>query len=221
MEAPLLATVAGSIVAGLSGSPHCALMCGPLACAGLPNERGPRFRAAAAWHAGRLVAYAGVGAILGGLGHGASHLLSASTQPLVPWLMAAGLIATALDLGRWLKPVPGVAAVARVLGRAGARLSPSLRAGLLGAATPFLPCGLLYGVFLAALAAGSAGWGAGLMASFALGGTAVLAAMQLPAIATWKLSPWVRRSVLLAAAAVLIWRAASAHPAAGGPPACH
>jgi uncharacterized protein len=215
MDAPMIATVGGALVAGLSGSPHCAMMCGPLACAGLPKERGARLKAAFGWHGGRVAAYGAVGAALGGLGAGVSHLISASAQAAVPWLMAAGLIATAFDAGRWLKPVPGVGSIARWLARRAVEVPPTLRAGLMGAATPFLPCGLLYGVFLAVLATGSAAWGSVLLASFA-----ALAAMQLPALATAKLNPWVRRGVLLLAATVLIWRAAHA-PGPDVAPQCH
>ncbi len=221
MDAPLIATLGGAAIAGLSGSPHCALMCGPLACAGLPKEKAARVRAATAWHAGRVFAYGVVGGLLGGVGGGVAHLLSASVQQAVPWLMAAGLVATALDAGRWLKPVPGVAAVAQALSARANGVSPSLRAALLGAATPFLPCGLLYGVFLAVAASGSVLNGAGLMAAFALGGTAALAATQLPAFAMLRLHPALRRSVLLLAAAILIWRAVAIHPADDAAPACH
>ena len=206
-------------MAGLSGSVHCAVMCGPLACAGLPLERGARLRAAGAWHLGRVSAYSTMGALLGGVGGAVALTFSASVQPVLPWVLAAGLIATAFDLGRWLKPIPGVGAIARALTRFGARLSPTLRSGAVGAATPFLPCGLLYGVFLAALAAGSPGHGALLMTCFALGGTAALAATQLPQLASIRPHPWLRRGVLLVAAAVLIWRAAAAQ--SGAPPQCH
>ena len=53
------------LAAGLTGSLHCALMCGPLASAALPFRRvamgglaGPAGRgsAMAAWHAGRIFA---------------------------------------------------------------------------------------------------------------------------------------------------------------------
>lgn len=219
MDGPLLATLAGSAVAGLSGSPHCALMCGPLACAGLPAEKGARLKSATAWHAARVGAYASVGAALGGIGGGITALLSKPVQQAVPWLMAAGLVATAFDVGRWLKPLPGVGAIAKALTARAQRVSPTLRAGLLGAATPFLPCGLLYGVFLAVAASGSALAGAGLMAAFAVGGTGALAATQLPGMAVHRLPPWVRRGVLVAAAALLIWRAAGVE--ADAPPHCH
>ncbi len=222
MNAALIATLGGSVIAGLSGSPHCALMCGPLACAGLPADKGARLKAAVGWHTGRVLAYGAVGAALGGLGSGVAHVLSASVQPAVPWLMAAGLVATALDVGRWLKPLPGVGSIARALTRRASAFPPTLRSALLGAATPFLPCGLLYGVFLAVIATGSALWGAALLGSFAVGGIGALAAMQLPAMATSKLNPWVRRTVLLMAAAVLVWRASAASSAGPDvPPACH
>ena len=218
VDAPVIASLAGAAVAGLSGSVHCGLMCGPLACAGLPSDPAARLRAAGAWHLGRAGAYAIVGALLGGVGGAVALTLSTSVQPVLPWVLAAGLVAAAFDVGRWLKPIPGVGAIARALTRSGARLSPALRSGLVGAATPFLPCGLLYGVFLAALATGSPLRGAALMACFAAGGALALAATQLPQVASLRPHPWLRRGVLLSAAAVLIWRAASAQPDA---PSCH
>ncbi len=219
MDAPVIASLAGAAIAGLSGSVHCGLMCGPLACAGLPTDRAARLRAASAWHLGRVTAYSAVGALLGGVGGAVALTLSTSVLPVLPWVLAAGLIAAAFDAGRWLKPIPGVGAIARAVSRAGSRLPPALRSGALGAATPFLPCGLLYGVFLAALATGSVGRGALLMLCFALGGTLALAACQLPQLGSLRVRPWVRRGVLLTAAAILIWRAASVESA--GPPQCH
>ena len=61
----------------------------------------------------------------------------------------------------------------RLLARAGQRTSALTRAALLGAATPFLPCGLLYGMFLAALASGSA------LTGFAQGSWTVIVCLAL------------------------------------------
>lgn len=216
----VIAGASSALVAGATGSVHCALMCGPLACAGLPSGPG-RWRAALAWHTGRVSAYALVGGALGALGVGVSQTLTTSVQPLLPWVMAAGLIATALDVGRHLAPLPGLAGLSRRLGGLAARQSPTRRSLLLGAATPFLPCGLLYGVFLAAVATSSLAGGAAVMAAFALGAVPALGGVQAGAqlgarfpAATWAL----RRAVPLVAAGVLIFRAVQA---ATQGPACH
>lgn len=206
----VLAGASSALVAGVTGSLHCGLMCGPLACAPLPKAGAGRGRVALAWHAGRVTAYVLVGALLGALGAGVARVLTVSVQPWLPWVMAAGLVVTALDLGRHLKPLPGIARLSRLLARWGAKLPPAGRAVALGAATPFLPCGLLYGIFLAALATGSAWGGAVVMFAFSLGAVPMLAGVQLGAQA-WSRWPgaaaiW-RRVIPLTAALLLILRA--------------
>jgi|APLak6261675434_1056106.scaffolds.fasta_scaffold03895_2 hypothetical protein len=208
---PLLAWAgaASALVAGVTGSLHCALMCGPLACAGLPRGEG-RWQAAVSWHLGRVTAYTFVGLLLGALGRTVSQTLVVSVQPVLPWVMAAGLIITAFDLARHVKPIPGVAKLSTALVRTGAKLAPTTRTFLLGAATPFLPCGLLYGLFLAAIATGSPWGGAAVLGAFSLGALPALSAVQLGA-KRLTVSPRValvaRRVVPLVAAAVLIARA--------------
>lgn len=209
---PMLAFAgsASALVAGATGSLHCALMCGPLACAGLPTSGPDRRRAAAAWHLGRIVAYTLVGLLLGALGRGVSQGLMVSVQPVLPWVMALGLVITALDLAKHVRPLPGVASLSRALARTGAPLSPPARSFLLGAATPFLPCGLLYGLFLAAIATGSAWGGAAVLGAFSLGALPALGAVQLGA-RRLSLSPRMalvaRRVVPLLAAVMLVARA--------------
>lgn len=209
---PMLAWAgaASALVAGATGSLHCALMCGPLACAGLPASGAERRIAAVGWHLGRVVAYTVVGLMLGALGRGVSQGLMLSVQPVLPWVMAAGLVITALDLAKHARPLPGVARISKALARAGAKTTPATRSFLLGAATPFLPCGLLYGLFLAAIATGSPWGGAAVLGSFALGALPALAAVQVGAKrleASPRLTLVMRRVVPLAAAAVLIVRA--------------
>lgn len=205
----VLAGGTSALVAGVTGSLHCALMCGPLACAGLPQGEGRR-RAAMGWHLGRVAAYASLGLALGLVGSGVAAALAVSVTPYLPWVMVAGLVATALELGRHLRPVPGVARVSRALARAGAKLPPTGRALALGAATPFLPCGLLYGLFLAALATGSGPGGAAVMGLFALGGAPALGGMQAGAqvVTRYPRAALVLRKVVpLTAALVLAYRA--------------
>ncbi len=201
---PMLATAGAlsALVAGVTGSLHCALMCGPLAC----SARGSPI----AWHMGRITAYSFVGLLLGALGRGVSSGLMVSVQPILPWVMAAGLVITALDLAKHARPLPGVARISGVLIRAGANVQPSTRSFLAGAATPFLPCGLLYGLFLAAIATGTPWGGAAVMGAFALGAVPAIAALQFGArrvTLSPRLNVIARRVVPLAAAVVLVIRA--------------
>jgi uncharacterized protein len=214
------AGASSAIAAGLTGSLHCGLMCGPLACAAV-GPGGGRRGLVVAWHAGRTLAYTLVGLVLGLVGQGVSRALTFSVQPYLPWVMAAGLVVTGLDLARHVRPLPGVANVSRWLARAGQRLPPWGRALALGAATPFLPCGLLYGIFLAALATNSAIGGAVVMGAFALGAVPLLVAVQLgiSGLDRWPTAALVlRRAVPLVAAAVLIARAVLARDSG---PECH
>lgn len=213
---------ATALVAGAMGSLHCAVMCGPLACAGVSSEKASHKRSLLAWQAGRVGSYAAIGLALGAAGHLVAHQLSVSVQPYLPWVMAAGLLATAFEVGKHLAPLPGFSSIARALVRWGARVSPVTRAAAMGAATPFLPCGLLYGVFLAAIGAGTGLGGAMVMGFFALGGAPALASAQLGSRwgARWPRGTVVlRRAAAVLAAVTLIWRAL--HAPEGAPPSCH
>ncbi|KFA91873.1 copper tolerance protein [Archangium violaceum Cb vi76] len=213
----------GALMVGLTGSVHCLLMCGPLACAGLPGVRGPeRWRAVLAYQSARVGSYALVGGLLGALGGGVTRALAVSARPWLPWVMAAALVASALELGKRLRPLPGLSHLAGAVTRVGAKFSLLSKAGAMGAVTPLLPCGLLYGVYAAALASSSLGGGALLMGAFALGGLPALLGAQVqtglwsrqPRVATFVL----KRAVPLVAAAVLIYRAVGV---GSGQPSCH
>ncbi len=210
-----------AIVAGATGSGHCAVMCGPLACVSMESNRGARRQLAAAWHSGRLAAYVAVGACLGAIGDGAVKALTEASRRYLVWVMVAGLVMMAVEGGKRLPPIPGIRHISRLLFRTGERFSPLSRAWLRGAATPFLPCGLLYGAFVMAIGAGSAGRGALVMGSFGLGAIPALALVQAQShrLANYPRAKRVAaRALPLLAAAVLVWRAfAAASPAH----ACH
>jgi sulfite exporter TauE/SafE len=217
----LVATAAGAtFLTGLSGSPHCALMCGPLACAGVAGDGRERRRGAAAWHAGRLGAYTSLGALLGALGHGALAVMQAPAARALPWIMAAGLVVSALELGRRLPALPGLGRLPFLFARLGATVPALPRAALRGAATPFLPCGLLYGAFVVAIGTGSALAGGAVMLAFALGAVPALALLQVNVrrLPQGRAAQLARRLLPLVAAAVVIWRALAA---SGTTPACH
>jgi sulfite exporter TauE/SafE len=224
--------VVAGFVAGLFSSAHCGAMCGPLACAASPSplvkldarpRRAPRrWREPTAYHLARVIAYAAVGGSLGVAGEGVRHALS-DIAPVLPWVMAAVLVLSALGLHHRLA---APAALKRLLGvwmRRSAEFSPLVRAAAIGAATPLLPCAALYGLLLTAAATGSAFIGAGLMGAFALGATPALVLVQAHAPALRRhprLALWVQRAVPLVAAAVLVWRAVHAG-SASTPPSCH
>lgn len=120
--------------AGLLGSLHCIGMCGAFAVScsrvtgGLP-----------AWHAGRILTYAGLGGLAGAVGRllpGPAWLPAAFATTLLTWfaLALAGLVPEPR-----LVP-PGITrAATRAAARAG--IGPQF---VFGVANGFLPCGLVY-----------------------------------------------------------------------------
>jgi sulfite exporter TauE/SafE len=208
-----------ALVAGASGSLHCALMCGPLACAPLPRAGDRRRAAMAAWHLGRITAYALVGLALGLAGRTVATALAEHVQPVLPWIMVVGLVASAFDFTRRL-PVPDLSGgLGRRLAALGARSTPVNRAFALGTATPLLPCGLLWGIFLVAVGAGSPLGGAAVMTAFALGGVPGLAAVQIGTAWTGRFpraERALRVGVPLVAALALVVRTLNAEAGGGG-----
>ncbi len=225
---------AAALATGLASSAHCALMCGPLACAAAPGRgaeerpvtlrrRPPRWGEPLAYHLARVGTYGATGAALGLLGDGARRTLT-QAAPVLPWMMAGALVVTAVGVGKRL-PLPG--ALKRLAGpvvRRAATFSPVARAAAIGAATPLLPCASLYGLLLAAVASASALGGAAVMAAFAIGATPALALVQAHGPFLGARHPraaiWLRRAVPLLAAVVLAWRALRSG-GGSGPPACH
>ncbi len=186
-------TLMGALVAGLVGSAHCAGMCGgitgALGIAARSSGGGTLRRAGftAAFSVGRILSYALAGAIAGWIGEG--------LRPAGPGWAAAFRILTALVLVliglqvafhlKLLAPVE--AAGARVWRHIGPRLRPLLpprhlgHALLVGAAWGWLPCGLVYGMLVAAAVAGGPAEGAAVMAAFGLGTLPAMVAMGLAA----------------------------------------
>lgn len=169
---------------GLFGTGHCLGMCGPIVVA-LPG-RYERWPAHLIYHLGRLATYALMGALLGGLGHGVITFFGLAPQQALLWtarlqvflsvpvalfLLFMGLTRLGLlDEPRWMavampQKLPGYEVVmSNVLDRR--NMLWLLAMGLL---MGLLPCGLSYGAFARALAAGGIGPGALLTALFGLG----------------------------------------------------
>lgn len=152
-----VAALAGALVVGLAGTPHCVGMCGPFAAAtgDLPEL--------AAWNAGRITTYAILGAIAGALG---------AVIPGPTWLppvLAGALVAwSAASIVGWVKPLhlalPGVRNLAR-----GANAPGWAAKATLGVASGLLPCGLVHAALALAVAAGAPLAGAAVMVAFGIG----------------------------------------------------
>ncbi|HSV51970.1 MAG TPA: sulfite exporter TauE/SafE family protein [Burkholderiaceae bacterium] len=166
------ALLLAALVMGLTGGPHCAVMCGA-ACAGIART-GP---AMALFQLGRILGYAVLGGVAAGSLQGLGWLAgaTAAARPLWTLLHLAALLfgLTLLLQGRqplWVDSL-GRSAWSRVRRFTPAGLAPrGAHAPLLaGALWAFMPCGLLYSALLLAALAGSAPGGAGVMAAFAAG----------------------------------------------------
>lgn len=219
MEIGPLTTPLAAFAAGMMTSFHCAAMCGPLGCALLSSpEASPRQTqlALSLYQGTRIVSYTILGGLLGVFGTSAAGLFDATPARLLPWILALMFLLFTFGADRWI-PQPRFVSRLFLKIRSGAGRNRFVTASVLGAATPFLPCGPLYLVFGVALFAGSFGGGALLMASFAFGTLPFywLAQSQLLRLrlapATMQRS---RRVMALAAALIVGWRAA-AHTGTG------
>ncbi|MQM39603.1 hypothetical protein KBTX_03633 [wastewater metagenome] len=176
-------TLLGALLAGLVGSTHCLGMCGGIASAlgmGVAPERRTPWRLfgyALAYNVGRVASYAVAGAIAGGIG-----LWLASLVSLGSWTsglrVAMGLVMAAIGVQvafnwRLLAPLErsGMRVWARIapLARGLMPVRSPGRALLLGGLWGWLPCGLVYGMLVAAALAGGAVDGAGVMVAFGIG----------------------------------------------------
>lgn len=207
----MTAVIGTILVSSLLGSPHCAAMCGGLACfyAAEPGSRQQRL-ALLAYNGGRLVSYAFLGALAGSLGAGintAGRVAGASRPAavLAGLLMVAwGGVAILRALGARLPRVAAPSAVRRLLSSALARMQrrpPALRAAALGLLTTLLPCGWLYVFVATAGGTGSAWQGALVMAVFWLGTVPVMAGLG---VAVQRLSGPLRQRLPVMTAAVLV-----------------
>jgi len=180
------------LAASLLGSLHCAGMCGGFVAfyAGDPARR-RGWQAAGghlAYSAGRLSAYAALGALAGGLGGaldlgGALLGVQRAAAGVAGALIALwGTMALLESLGRRMPRLEPPAALGRLVSRgvgliAGRR--PALRALAIGLLTGCLPCGWLYAFVVTAAGTGSVGAGAALMTVFWLGTLPVMVSLGI------------------------------------------
>lgn len=186
----MTALAVSALIAALFGSGHCAAMCGAFACASAdvaPDVAG-RLRAATAYHAGRLVAYATLGAVAGAVGGGVNATASLQTA-IRPAALFGGALLVVWGAGRLLG-LAGVRMPRLTPPRSTQRLmsgalrhiadrAPLSRATLVGALAPLLPCGWLYAFVASAASTGSVLAGVAVMTGFWLGTVPALAIVSL------------------------------------------
>jgi len=160
-----------ALIAGLVTSVHCVAMCGPLSCAFTPtkaNDANPQL-VLTSYHTAKLLSYAIVGTLAGAFGSVVIRSVESSLLNFLPWILVVFFLAVAFRLDRFLpKPKWLGAAYRRVTARF-LRLRKPVAAGLIGFASPLLPCGPLYMIFGLALFSGSALKGAEFAIGFGLG----------------------------------------------------
>lgn len=180
-------------------------MCGTfaLACGG-------RISHTVAWHAGKILTYAFLGALAGLVGHlvpGPLWVATVLSTLLIVWFAAslAGLVP---------EPSLKIPGLTRVAARAAAKGDLPSRFAF-GIATGFLPCGLIYATLGIAVASGDALTGALAMAAFGLGTTPLLAVFGLGVgrLITQRL--WTRRALALLVLVAGLWMVVQRHGKAG------
>lgn len=196
------ALILGAGLLGLAGAPHCAAMCGA-PCAAVIGGGPQAGSRAAAFHGGRLVAYATAGAVLAA-GVNWLSLAGSATPVLRPlWTL---LHIGALALGLWLLATgrqPAVLArhdrtrpsgTALAGGHGWQVMRTPWTAAAAGSAWVAWPCGLLQSALVVATLANTPQAGAAAMAAFALTSAAGLQA-----------TPWLAARLSSRGGAVATW----------------
>jgi sulfite exporter TauE/SafE len=186
-------TASAALLAGIGTGVHCALMCGPLACAVQARP--------ATYHASRILSYTLAGTLCGSIGLGFRHLLETGPARIAPWFFLLALLAMATGLDRRI-PLKSKL-LSFIVTR---RLS-----GALGWLSTFLPCGPLWLMFGAAAAASSPISGGTLLFAFGVGTTLLYVPVQAGVLRLKTfLSPQAiartQAAVLWCASALLAWR---------------
>ena len=194
---------------GLMSSAHCIGMCGGIMGAlsmAIPQERrASRWWILFAYNIGRIVSYAVIGLLLGGL---VEQLVSGGGLTFLRWVAGLLLIAMGLYLADWWKGLIHLEKAGRYLWAyiqpLGKKLMPvdsTPKALLLGFVWGWLPCGLVYSALAYAVTSGSAVGSAGLMLAFGLG---TLPSVWLSGVLAQELNRWLQIKQLRWTMAILI-----------------
>ncbi len=179
---PETLTLGGLFVAGLATTLHCAGMCGLLTCGLGIAGRGPAAASVGVYHFSRLVGYALAGAIAGGIGGLIGIQPNFAGIAWLPLFLIIFLVAICFGLDKKLATIPGLGRAATALKVKALKFPPLVRAGVIGVATPLLPCGPLYAILAVAIASGSAIRGMECLLAFGLGAIPGIWAVQIGSV---------------------------------------
>jgi sulfite exporter TauE/SafE len=165
---------------GFVGSAHCAGMCGPLALA-LPRGGGSRgifLAGRVLYNLGRIVTYAGMGAVFGILGQGVAL---AGLQRWVSLALGAVILLGVFVSPRFANTIPMTRAVSWLKAALGKLLQRRALSSLfgIGLLNGLLPCGLVYVACAVATATGNVFTGVQYMIAFGLGTLPLMLAISL------------------------------------------
>ena len=202
-----------ALIAGLVTSVHCVAMCGPLSCAFTPNKPGDAEPAVVltSYHLSKLLSYAIVGTLAGAFGSVVIRTVEASWLSLLPWILVVFFLIVAFRLDRFFPKPKWLGGYYRKATARFSRLNKPFAAGLIGFASPLLPCGPLYMIFGLALFSGSALKGAEFAIGFGLGTLPLLwfaqtQFMRMNKRVTPQTLIRIQRVVAFVAALVVAWR---------------
>jgi hypothetical protein len=199
-----------ALLVGLFGGVHCVGMCGGIVAAFSFRADGkkPPFRLHLGYNIGRVLSYTLFGALAGALGASLNLLEIRPLQTALYVLAQAVMVLLGLYLAGWNQ---WVLIFEKAGGMLWSRVQPLFRkllpvknlpgALLAGMVWGWLPCGLVYSVLVAALAAGSATSGAALMLAFGLGTLPNLLGM---AFFAQQLQPFMQRPVVRKIAGLMV-----------------
>ena len=175
----MIALLAAAIALGLAGAGHCITMCGGVVgmVCGVGKTRASYL---GLYNLGRVLSYAIIGAIAGAIGQSASAFPFGDARIVLR--IIAGVVAVVIGLH-----LCGVRVGAKLTAPVAARLRPiaakllplrsAWHALALGAIWGWMPCGMVYGATVIAVATGSIAGGAIAMTAFGLGTLPVMLAM--------------------------------------------
>ena len=204
---------AAAFAAGLLGGVHCAGMCGGIAASLAAGARGPALPRQLAFNAGRIGSYAVAGGLAGAFGGVMASTAIVDARLALLVVANVFIVLVGLYVAGWGGAILRLETVGLPVWR---RIEPlrkrffpidtTPRALGAGAVWGWIPCGLVYGMLVLAIASGAPLAGALVMAAFGLG---TLPALLLAGLAATRLvalrnRPGVRR----AAGAALIGMAA-------------
>ncbi|MFD0669917.1 sulfite exporter TauE/SafE family protein [Cohnella sp. GCM10027633] len=159
-----------SVLAGLTGAPHCVIMCGGIGASIALEARRSAVYALLAYHCGRIVTYGMTGAVMGTIGsflNGAGRL--AGLQGIAS--IVGGCLILLWAIRRYELPIrslrlPGRNKLSTIINGIKPRYE-TIAMFLTGLMLGLLPCGLTYAMQIRAAATGS--WLEGFVTLFAFG----------------------------------------------------